>query len=111
MDNLNFYKEVRGVMTCFEPLTDAVLQRAAEDGLTVREIRIALEKHGLDFQYVVHDPSRTTFNTYYADYDRGLYGEIFLQRKMLDGPLPLYKAAARLNRKMVLELVSRQWGS
>ena len=42
MDNLDFYKEVRGVMTCFEPLTDAVLQRAAEDGLTVREIRSVL---------------------------------------------------------------------
>ena len=111
MDNLNFYKEVRGVMTCFEPLTDAVLQRAAEDGLTVREIRSALEKHGLDFQYVVHDPSRSTFNTYYADYDRGLYGEIFLQRKMHNRPLPLYKVAARLNGETVPELISRQWGS
>lgn len=111
MDNLSLYKEVRGVMTCFEPLTDAVLQRAAEDGLTVREIRSVLEKHGLDFQYVVHDPSRSTFNTYYADYDRGLYGEIFLQRKILNRPLPLYKVAARLNGETVPELVSRQWGS
>ena len=97
MDNLTYYREVQGVMTRFEPLTDAALQATAEDGLTVSEIKSALERHGLDAKHVVHDPSRALFSTYYADFDHGLYGEIFLQRNLLEGTLPLYAVASRLN--------------
>lgn len=111
MDNLTYYREVQGVMTRFEPLTDAALQATAEDGLTVSEIKSALERHGLDAKHVVHDPSRALFSTYYADFDHGLYGEIFLQRNLLEGTLPLYAVASRLNGGTVPQLVSRQWVS
>lgn len=83
MNDLSYYKELQGVMTKFEPLTEAALQNFDTDGLTLSEIKSALGKHGLDLQYVVHDPSRPTFGIYYADYDRGLYGDIFLQRNMI----------------------------
>lgn len=111
MDNLIYYREVQGVMTRFEPLTDAALQATAEDGLTVSEIKSALERYGLDAKHVVHDPSRALFCTYYADFDHGLYGEIFLQRNLLEGTLPLYAVASRLNGGTVPQLVSRQWVS
>ena len=111
MDNLTYYREVQGVMTRFEPLTDAALQATAEDGLTVSEIKSALERHGLDAKHVVHDPSRALFSTYYADFDHGLYGEIFFQRNLLEGTLPLYAVASRLNGGTVPQLVSRQWVS
>ena len=107
MDNLTYYREVQGVMTRFEPLTDAALQATAEDGLTVSEIKSALERHGLDAKHVVHDPSRALFSTYYADFDHGLYGEIFLQHNLLEGTLPLYAVASRLNGGTVPQLVSR----
>lgn len=48
MNNLSYYKELQGVMTQFEPLTEAALQKVDADGLTIPEIRNALEKHGLD---------------------------------------------------------------
>lgn len=111
MSNLTYYREVQGVMTRFEPLTETALQQASEDNMTLQEVRSALEKHGLDFKYLVYDPSRATFNTYYADYDRGLYGEVFLQRNMLEGPLPLYEVADRLKGSPAPELASRQWES
>lgn len=111
MDNLSYYREVQGVMTRFEPLTEDALQKVAEDSLTIRDIKRALEQRGLDFKYVVHDPSRSVFSTYYADYDRGLYGEVFLQRKMVEGLLPLYKIADRLKSGPPPELVSQQWES
>ena len=111
MDNLIYYREVQGVMTRFEPLTDAALQATAEDGLTVSEIKSALERYGLDAKHVVHDPSRALFSTYYADFDHGLYGEIFLQSNLLEGTLPLYAVASRLNGGTVPQLVSRQWVS
>ena len=111
MDNLSYYKEVQGVMTHFEPLTEEALQKVAEDDLTISCIKNALEERGLDFKFVVHDPSRTMFSTYYADYDRGLYGEILLQRNMVEGQLPLYRMADRLKGRPVMELVSQQWAS
>ena len=77
MDNLTYYREVQGVMTRFEPLTDAALQATAEDGLTVSEIKSALERHGLDAKHVVHDPSRALFSTYYA----ALCGGVPAQRR------------------------------
>ena len=47
MNNLSYYKNLQGVMTQFEPLTEAALQKVDADGLTILEIRNALEKHGL----------------------------------------------------------------
>lgn len=109
MNNLSYYKELQGVMTRFEPLTETALQNAGA-GLTLPEIKVALEQHGLDLRYVVHDPSRSTFATYYADYDRGLYSDLFLQRNMID-KLPLYTAADRLKGGAVSELASKRWKS
>ena len=111
MNNIPLYKEIQGAMTQFEPLTEAVVQKAAEDGLTISEVKAALEKRGLDLKYIVHDPSRTAFHTYYADYDRGLYGDIFFQRNMLDGALPLYGYEEKLKGNAVPQLVTKEWRS
>ena len=110
MNNLSYYKNLQGVMTQFEPLTEADLQKVDADGLTIPEIKNALEKHGLDLQYVVHDPSRSIFGTYYADYNQGLYGDIFLQHNMIDR-LPLYRTADKLQGETAPELACKQWKS
>ena len=74
------YEEVRGVMTRFEPLTEQSIARHGTEGLTLGELNAALVRAGLSPKYIVHDPTRAFQNTYYADYDRGLYSEIYLQR-------------------------------
>ena len=111
MNNLPYYRELQGVMTRFEALTDTALQKLSEEGLTVSEIKTELESRGLDLQYVVHDPSRAIFSTYYAHYERGVYGDIFFQRNMIDGMLPLYEIEKGLKGGIRPELLSREWAS
>lgn len=45
MNDLSYYKELQGVMTKFEPLTEAALQNFDTDGLTLSEIKSALVVH------------------------------------------------------------------
>lgn len=67
-------------MSRFDPLTEAAVAAATEDGLTFGELSALLEEHGLSIDHVVYDPSRTFQNSFYADPDRGCYFPIFLQR-------------------------------
>lgn len=46
MNNLFYYKDLQGVMTQFEPLTEAALQKVDADGLAIPEIKNALEQRG-----------------------------------------------------------------
>ncbi len=94
-------------MTQFEPLTPEAVTKYAEAGLTLEDVTKSLTNHGLDPQYVVHDPSRRVLNTYYADYARGLYGELFMTHDMLGGSLPLFKLAAIAKGQPVSELSAR----
>lgn len=83
MKNETLYKEMRGVMTRFEPLTAENVAQAASDGLTYEELKIALEQRGLRMERVVHDTSRRIVATFYADYALGIYEELRLSRKGL----------------------------
>lgn len=107
----SYYREIQGVMTRFEPLTEDAVQRYGEDGLTLSEVAGILAKHGLSLDYVVHDPTRSLLNTFYADYDRSLYGEIFLRRDMLTDDQPLFQLASRLQGQAVPELAGQEWSS
>ena len=80
---MGLHREIRGAMTRFEPLTEQALQERGLESLTLAELKDALAQQGMSLEYVVHDPSRTFQNTFYADYDRGLYCEIYLQRSSL----------------------------
>lgn len=83
MKNAALIREVRGVMTRFEPLTEEIIAACTHDGLTYEELSEALCSYGLRIDKVVHDPTRKIFNTFYADYDMGLYAEIILQREYI----------------------------
>lgn len=86
MQNAGLIREVRGVMTRFEPLTEEIIVACTQDGLTYAELSDALSTYGLSIEKVVHDPTRKIFNTCYADYDLGLYADIILQREFIRGP-------------------------
>lgn len=85
MKNPVLIREVRGVMTRFEPLTEDIVASCAQDGLTYEELSAVLCSYGLHIEKVVHDPTRKYFNTFYADYELGLYTEIILQRDYIHG--------------------------
>lgn len=85
MKNAALIREVRGVMTKFEPLTEEIVAACTQDGLTYEELSDALCSYGLRIDKVVHDSTRKVFNTFYADYDMGLYAEVILQRQYIFG--------------------------
>lgn len=111
MKNKRFYQEIRGVMTRFEPLTEQALEAAGKQAFTLPELHQALREHGLDPRHVVHDPGRTVFSTYYADYDKGLYSDILLQRSSLEEHAPLFRLVRSLNGQAPMELTRGDWGS
>ena len=86
MQNAGLIREVRGVMTRFELLTEEIVAACTQDGLTYAELSDALSAYGLSIEKVMHDPTRKIFNTCYADYDLGLYADIILQREFIRGP-------------------------
>lgn len=85
MRNPELFREVRGVMTRFEPLTEEIVDACTQDGLTYQELSDVLSDYGLYIEKVVHDPTRKFFHTFYADYELGLYAEIILQRDYIYG--------------------------
>lgn len=62
-----FYMEVRGSMTRFEPLTKDTLQTLGPKGPSYSELKDALAVHGLSIGRVVCDPTRKFSNMFYAD--------------------------------------------
>lgn len=86
MNKSDFYREVRGVMTRFDPLTEADLAEHTPDGLTLSELSNVLAEFGLELKFIVRDPSRKNFGTCYADYERGMYCNLLLSRQFLFGP-------------------------
>lgn len=109
MTGLDLYQECQGVMTRFEQITAADVERCSDDGLTLEMLTKALEENGLDIAYVVFDPTRSYLNTYYADYDRGLYSEILLSRKILEAGSPFVHLLAVSHEPMVPELATRDY--
>lgn len=85
MKNPRLIREVRGVMTRFDPLTEEIVSERSEDGLTYAELADTLSAHGLDIHKVVYDPTRHIFNCFYADYDHGLYATLQLTRSYIHG--------------------------
>ena len=86
MNKSDFYREVRGVMTRFDPVSEADLAENTMDGLTLSELHDVLAEFGLEVRFIVRDPSRKNFGTCYADYERGLYCSLLLSRQFLLGP-------------------------
>ena len=76
--------EVRGSMKQFLKLTPEFVDFVTSDGLTFEELEKVLSDAGLDIGNVLYDPERLLQNTYYADYEKGRYCEIYLQRAYMD---------------------------
>lgn len=72
-----YYMEARGSMTRFDPLLPSHLEKLDTD-LTCEELDQTLSECGLSMNHVLYDETRIYENTFYADYERGLYFPISL---------------------------------
>ena len=82
-NHLTLLRDVRGCMTCFDPVTPDVVSSETEDGLTFEELEEILLECGMDIQKVVYDGTRRFQNAYYADFDQGRYCWIPFQKNGL----------------------------
>ena len=109
MKNDRIVQEVRGVMTRFEPLTAEALNAATNGEMTLQEVEAALELLGLDLEHVVHDPTRHNLNTFYADYQRGLYLELYLTSQFLQEIPQVFAWRVPKEGEVVQELADQDW--
>ena len=109
MNKNDLLQQVRGSITNFEPLDENNLLKVAEEGLTMEEVRLAFERAGLNASKIIVDPSRMIYNVYYADYDKGLYFDVYLTREHLTDPR-IGPAAVILERQHRTDfLKERDW--
>ena len=68
------FMELYGCMTSFIPIQEEQVTTLSGGKLNYPKLYTKLEQCGLTITSVVHDPGRKIENTYYADYERGVYG-------------------------------------
>ncbi len=105
---LDLVREVRGAMTHFNQLTPELIAAYAEDDLTYDQLTATMAKYGLDIKKVVLDETRAFQNVFYADYENGWYGELYLRSKLDDY---LRHLAARMKKQgeKNANLLNKEW--
>lgn len=73
------YQDLRGSMAQFDAITPEKFEAASNGTATYMELCQLLNEYGLTIEKVVFDDSRPFLNTFYADFEQGLYCEIYLQ--------------------------------
>lgn len=92
----------------YEPLTHTIVQELSCDGLTYSELAEQMKTAGLSIEKIVYDPTRKLQNAFYADYENGLYCEVYLQRSYLSTLLKI--ATMNFPQDMKNELLlSKDW--
>ena len=71
--NHPYYQEFLGSMKQFEPITSDQVKKESKGVFGLDELSIFLLERGLSSEKVVYDPTRLYLNTFYADYENGLY--------------------------------------
>ncbi len=110
MSNQTLLQQVRGCMMNIEPLTEENFSKISKEGVTYQELKEVIERAGLSVDKIIVDPERDIFNVYYADYESGLYFEIFLQKDYLYANSHGPEAHKRLREEQNF-LESKDWHS
>ena len=84
--NHPYYQEFLGSMKQFEPITSDQVKKESKGVFGLDELSIFLLERGLSSEKVVYDPTRLYLNTFYADYENGLYIPMLLSRIFLKHP-------------------------
>jgi len=80
----NIYREIRGSMSRFDPITHEWVEKCSGGSLTYAELKDILSGYGLSIENVVHDPDRQLQHTYYADYEKAFYCFLHITRDYLE---------------------------
>lgn len=72
-------------MMRIDPITPEWVEKCSDGSLTYSELADILSGYGMSIDHVVHDPDRVFQNTFYADYEKGLYRLLLLSRDYLEG--------------------------
>lgn len=110
--NNALYRDLRGSMAQFRPLTPDDVEEASNGMLDYDWIEELLSEYGLSIDKVVFDPDRPIINAFYADYEQALYCEIYLlMRNFAEGHCPMFQELARKRKHGNEHLQQRQWQS
>lgn len=112
MPHHSYYRDLRGSMAQFDPITSEQVVSVSNGTLTYRALSQMLEGYGLSIDSVVFDASRPFSNTFYADFERALYGEIYLQMQNFEeGHRLIFKELERKSRLGNERLAEKDWNS
>lgn len=107
--NNKFYQDVRGSMTQYAPITPEQVEKEAEGAFTYRELSEFFQEQNLSIKKVIHDPGRMYLNTYYADFDEGLYVAVLLDKEFLQNTVLFLSELNQRQRETFL--AEKDWRS
>lgn len=100
VNKITLLQQVRGSMTCIEKLSPDNIAKVAEAGLSYERVQEILNDAGIDIEKIIVDPTRFIYNCYYADYDRGIYFDVYLaEAALLDHRIGIVKTMEAVLRK------------
>lgn len=106
----SLYQDLRGSMARFDTITPEQFEAASNGTATYKGLCQLLNEYGLTIEKVVFDDSRPFLNTFYADFERGLYCEIYPQvENFEDCHRPIFQELARKRLDGNKNLKQQNW--
>lgn len=75
----SLYRDLRGSMARFDTITPEQLEAASNGTVTYMRLSQLLNEYNLTIEKVIFDAGRSFLNTFYSDFEQGLYCEIYPQ--------------------------------
>jgi hypothetical protein len=107
-----YYRDLRGSMAQFDPITSEQVVSVSNGTLTYTALSQRLAEYGLSIEKIVFDNNRPFSNAFYADFERALYCEIYLQMQNFEeGHRPLFRELERKCESGNERLAEQDWSS
>ena len=108
----SLYQDLRGSMAQFYIITPEQFEAASNGTVTYIGFCQLLNEYGLTIEKVVFDDSRPILNTFYADFEQGLYSEIYPQVENFEEcHRTIFQELARKRRCGNKNLDQQDWNS
>jgi len=105
------HMEFSGSMTRYDPISPEQVAKLSQGGLTYAGFSEILARYGLSAGLVLHDSSRRFLHTYYADFERGVYGCLTVTREFLEGDSACLRALSSISKRGNDYLRDGDWDS
>ena len=105
-----YYRDLRGSMSRFDSITSEQVSSISSNTLTYAALSQMLLEYGLSVDKIVFDKSRSFSNAFYADFDKGLYCEVYMQmQNFAEGHRPLFQDLERKHRLGNEHIAEKNW--